>query len=205
VLGNHDEARIASRVGPEGARLAMLLLLTLRGTPTLYQGDELGIQDVPIPPERAQDPWGKHVPGLNLGRDSARTPMPWNRSQPNAGFCPPDVEPWLPLNPDRATVNVQSELEDPGSLLALTRRLLAVRRATPALSVGGYRALDDAPEGCFLFVRDEQVLVALNFSTRAVEVRLPEGELLVSTSTDHQQGRLGPAEGRVVRLAGPLR
>jgi glycosidase len=207
VLGNHDEARIASRVGPDGARLAMLLLLTLRGTPTVYQGDELGIQDVPIPPERMQDPWGKRVQGLNLGRDPARTPMPWDASQPNAAFCPPEVEPWLPLNADRATVNVASEREDPRSMLSLTRRLLAVRRASEALSVGSYRALDDAPEGCFLFVRDERVLVALNFSTREVEVRLPEGDLLVSTGMDRQgiDGQLRPAEGVVVRLAAPLR
>jgi glycosidase len=92
-------------------------------------------------------------------------------------------------------------------MLSLTRRLLAVRRASEALSVGSYRALDDAPEGCFLFVRDERVLVALNFSTREVEVRLPEGDLLVSTGMDRQgiDGQLRPAEGVVVRLAAPLR
>ena len=90
-------------------------------------------------------------------------------------------------------------------MLSLTRRLLAVRRASPALSVGSYRPLDAAPEGCFLFVRDERVLVALNFSTREVQMHLPEGELLVSTSMRPADGRLGPAEGIVVRLAGPLR
>jgi glycosidase len=185
----------------------MLLLLTLRGTPTVYQGDELGMQDVPIPPERMQDPWGKRVPGLNLGRDPARTPMPWDTSQPNAGFCPPDAEPWLPLNADHAVLNVASQREDPRSMLSLTRRLLAVRRASPALSVGSYRPLDAAPEGCFLFVRDERVLVALNFSTRQVDVPVPEGELLVSTAMDREalDGHLRPAEGVVVRLAGPLR
>ena len=207
VLGNHDESRIASRVGPDGARLAMLLLLTLRGTPTLYQGDELGIQDVPIPPERAQDPWGKRVPGLNLGRDPARTPMPWDTSQPNAGFCPPEVEPWLPLNPDRATVNAASELADPRSMLSLTRRLLAVRRASPALSVGSYRALEGVPEACFVYQREsakERVVVALNFSAHPVEVHLPAGELLVSTGMDREtlDSRLRPAEGLVIRLAG---
>jgi len=145
------------------------------------------------------------VPGLNLGRDPARTPMPWDRSEPNAGFCPPDVQPWLPLNSDRATVNVTNESEDAGSMLSLTRRLLSLRRATPELSVGSYRPLDDAPEGCFFFVRHEQLLVALNFSTREVHVRLPVGEVLVSTSLEHHDGRLGPAEGLVVRLAGPLR
>jgi alpha-glucosidase len=97
---------------------------------------------------------------------------------------------------------VATELQDPGSMLSLTRRLLAVRRGSEALSVGSYRALDDAPEGCFLFVRDDQVLVALNFSTRQVELRLPAGELLASTSPQREalDGRLGPAEGLVVRL-----
>jgi alpha-glucosidase len=171
----------------------------------VYQGDELGIQDVPIPPERMQDPWGKRVQGLNLGRDPARTPMPWDTNQPNAGFCPPEVEPWLPLNADRDTVNVASEIADPCSMLSLTRRLLAVRRASPALSMGSYRALDNAPEGCFVFVREsgpERALVALNFSTREVEVRLPEGELLVSTGLARQSldGHLRPAEGVVLRL-----
>src|SRR5438067_4215443 len=120
VLGNHDEARIASRVGPRHARLAMLLLLTLRGTSTLYYGDELGMQDVPVPPERVQDPWGLRVPGLNLGRDPQRAPMPWDPG-PNGGFCPPSAEPWLPMTPDLAQINVASQLADPRSMLALTR------------------------------------------------------------------------------------
>jgi alpha-glucosidase len=209
VLGNHDEARIASRVGPDGARLAMLLLLTLRGTPTVYQGDELGIQDVPIPAEKAQDPWGKRVPGLNLGRDPARTPMPWDTSEPNAGFCPPRIEPWLPLNPDHATVNVASELADPRSMLALTRRLLMLRRASPALSVGSYRALD-GPAECYVYLRqaaDEQIVVALNFGTGEPQVTLPwsEADVVLSTSLDREgpigggNVRLRPAEGLVLR------
>ena len=139
VLGNHDEARIATRVGPTRARAAMMLLLTLRGTPTLYYGDELGMQDVPIPPERAQDPWGKRV-GLGLGRDPARTPMQWDAG-PSAGFCPADAEPWLPLAPDYRQVNVAAQHADPRSTLALTRRLLALRRASPALALGSYRPL----------------------------------------------------------------
>ena len=143
VLGNHDEPRIASRIGRDNAPLAMMLLLTLRGTPTLYYGDELGMRDVPIPLEREQDPWGKRVPGLGLGRDPERTPMQWDAS-PHAGFCAPDVEPWLPVSDDAARVNVAVELADSGSMLTLTRRLLALRRATPALAHGGYRPIDEA-------------------------------------------------------------
>ena len=78
MLGNHDRSRVASRFGLEAAPLAAMLLLTLRGTPTLYYGDELGLADVEILPELVQDPWEKRVPGHGLGRDPVRTPMPWN-------------------------------------------------------------------------------------------------------------------------------
>src|SRR5919205_1184553 len=97
VLGNHDRSRVASRIGPDQARVAAMLLLTLRGTPTLYQGEEIGMTDVPIPPERVQDPWERNVPGLGLGRDPARTPMPWD-GRFGAGFT--TGEPWLPLGAD---------------------------------------------------------------------------------------------------------
>lgn len=214
VLGNHDEARIATRVGVGHARLAMLLLLTLRGTPTLYYADELGMEDVPVPPERAQDPWGMRVPGLNLSRDPERAPMPWT-AQPNAGFCPPDVEPWLPIAPDLAQVNVETQLGDPRSMLSLTRQLLALRRASPALTRGSYRALDwpGLPDTCYLFVREnaeERLLVALNFGDDALEVALPDGlhaTLLLSTRLDRPEAAipgalaLRPAEGIVARLA----
>jgi alpha-glucosidase len=116
VLGNHDRHRIASRVGAAQARVAAMLLLTLRGTPTLYYGDELGMADVPIPPERVQDPWEINVPGLGLGRDPERTPMQWS-AEPNAGFT--DRTPWLPLAADYASVNVEAQRAEPGSMLAL--------------------------------------------------------------------------------------
>ena len=99
VLGNHDRSRVASRLGPAQARVAAMLLLTLRGTPTIYQGEEIGMTDVPIPPERVQDPWERNVPGLGLGRDPVRTPMQWDAG-PNAGFARAGAEPWLPLAPD---------------------------------------------------------------------------------------------------------
>lgn len=212
VLGNHDESRVATRLGsPAQARLALLLLLTLRGTPTLYYGDELGMQDVPIPPEQAQDPWGKNVPSLGLGRDPARTPMPWDQT-PNAGFCPPGVTPWLPLGDAADEVNVTAELADPRSMLALTRRLLALRRASPALSVGRYRPLDgaDVPRDCFVYLREagaERVLVALNFADQERLLQLPDsGVVVVSTDPDREAPasdrplRLRAAEGCMVRL-----
>jgi alpha-glucosidase len=105
VLGNHDRARIASRVGEAQARVAAMLLLTLRGTPTLYNGDEIGMQDVPIPPELVQDPFEKNVPGIGVGRDPERTPMQWDAS-PSAGFS--TGTPWLPVADNYAVVNVAS-------------------------------------------------------------------------------------------------
>jgi glycosidase len=223
VLGNHDESRIATRLGRQHAPLAMLLLLTLRGTPTLYYGDELGMEDVPVPPERVQDPWGLRVPGLGLGRDPQRAPMSWSAA-PNAGFCPPDVEPWLPITPDLGRVNVETQLGDPRSQLALTRRLLTLRRSSPALVHGVYRALDwpGVSEACYLFVREageqepdnqeigqQRLLVALNFSDQLQRVGLPDGLRalpLLSTRLDREDAspldafELRPAEGLVLAL-----
>jgi len=133
VIGSHDAPRIAARVGEAQARVAMMLLLTLRGTPTLYQGDELGIGEVVIPPARVCDPREIMQPGIGLGRDRSRTPMPWDWSV-NAGFS--DGEPWLPLNPDWPERNVAAQGRDPTSMLAFTRALLALRRNERALSVG---------------------------------------------------------------------
>ena len=129
MLGNHDQPRIAARVGAAQARVAAMLLLTLRGTPTMYYGDEIGLARVEIPPERVQDPWEKNEPGLGLGRDPERTPMQWDGS-PNAGFT--TGEPWLPLR-RRSTRPATSKAlpRDPGSILTLYRRLIALRRDEP--------------------------------------------------------------------------
>ena len=192
VLGNHDETRPATRYGRAQSRVAAVLLLTLRGTPTLYYGDELGLEEVAIPPEKQQDPWGLRVPGL--GRDGCRTPMPWDASHA-AGFTTAD-EPWLPLNPDYETVNVAAERADPRSMLALYRRLLALRKNTRALHAGDYRPLDDAPPQCFAYLRqaeDETVMVALNFSAEPACVPLPSpgrGRLLLSSHLDRNDESL---------------
>jgi alpha-glucosidase len=140
VLGNHDNPRIASRIGRAQARVAAMLLLTLRGTPTMYYGDEIGMHDVPISPEQVQDPFEKNVPGMGLGRDPERTPMQWD-SGVNAGFAPPDVKPWLPVAADAATVNVAAEREDVRSLLRFCHELIALRRGEPALAIGSFAAV----------------------------------------------------------------
>jgi alpha-glucosidase len=189
VLGNHDEPRLATRYGRAQARVAAMLLLTLRGTPTLYCGDEIGMTDVEIPPEREQDPWGKRVPGLGLGRDPERTPMQWD-ARPNAGFS--TVEPWLPVASDYQQINVERQLADPASILNLYRRLLAYRKATPALQWGGYQAVGGVPEVCYVFTRqadDQRVLIALNFSPQGQRVPLPaldRGTIVLSTHLDRE-------------------
>ena len=173
VLGNHDRPRVASRVGERQARVAAMLLLTLRGTPTLYYGDEIGLPQVAIPPERVQDPFEKNVPGLGLGRDGCRTPMQWDAS-PQAGFS--SAEPWLPLTDDFARRNVARERDDPASIYNLYRRLTAIRRTHAALSTGGYRPL--AAEGDVLaFLREgegERFLIVLNFGAAPASFKLPD-------------------------------
>jgi alpha-glucosidase len=187
VLGNHDQPRIASRVGSAQARVAMLLLLTLRGTPTLYYGDEIGMTNGLVPPESVRDPWEIQVPGL--GRDPQRTPMQWD-ANPNAGFCPPGTLPWLPVADNYVQVNVAAQANDPQSMLALTRRLLALRREDPALSVGQYRSINGMPDGCLVYLRqsgEQQWLVALNFTHSEQVLDLPPvmcGAIRISTHAD---------------------
>ena len=212
VVGNHDEPRVTSRMGARGARLAMMLLLTLRGTPTIYNGDELGLENIEVPPELVRDPMELLRPGRGLGRDPARGPLPW-RSGPGAGFSSsPEAEPWLPLPPDAERLSVEAQLGDPRSMLSLTRRLLAVRRASPALEEGGYRELEETTEDCFCFVREAdgaRVLVALNFGDdgRTLDLgALGSGRIAVSTGMDCEgeadlaRLSLGAREGLVVEL-----
>ena len=164
-----------------------MLLLTLRGTPTLYYGDELGMRDVAIAPELVQDPWEKNVPGLGLGRDPERSPMLWDSSL-NAGFSA--ATPWLPIAPDYQTVNVQTQHDDPTSILTLYRRLCALRRATPALAMGTYTAVE-AQGDVLAYMRslaDRQFLVVLNFgkqtqSFASNELRI-QGRVALSTYLD---------------------
>ncbi|WP_158814283.1 alpha-amylase family glycosyl hydrolase [Methylocapsa sp. S129] len=182
VLGNHDRSRLASRIGDDQARVAAMLLLTLRGTPTLYQGDEIGMGDVPIPADRIQDPWEKNVPGLGLGRDPVRTPMQWDASD-NAGFS--SAEPWLPLSRDFAEVNVAAQSAAPGSILSLYRALLALRRAEPALSLGDYAPLI-ATEEVLAYERrfgPRRLLIVLNLTGRPARIEAPHSRVLLSTGS----------------------
>ncbi|QCI63918.1 alpha-amylase family glycosyl hydrolase [Phreatobacter stygius] len=184
VLGNHDRPRVATRRGQAQARVAAMLLLTLRGTPTLYYGDELGLSDVAIPPDRVQDPREKREPGLGLGRDPVRTPMPWDASA-QAGFTA--GRPWLPLHGDWPARNVARMMPEPQSILTLYRQLLAIRREHPALAVGSF-ALLEADGDVLAYVRQlgaERLVVALNLGDRPQCLELPawacDGRPLVST------------------------
>lgn len=214
VLGNHDQPRIASRRGAVYARLAQMLLLTLRGTPTCYYGDELGMEDVPIPPEMVHDPQAKTA-DFN-GRDPERTPMQWDTT-PNAGFTAADVQPWLPVAGDAVTRNVAVQQTDPTSMLSFMRHLLAVRRQHAALNSGTYRTLDNSqPEQVYSFVRTagtQQILVVLNFSDQPQQVQVmgvaQVDSVLCSTtmgvapgvSPDPATLSLQPYEGQVLLLA----
>lgn len=135
VLGNHDRPRITSRVGAGQARVAAMLLLTLRGTPTIYYGDEIGMRDVPIPFQEIQDPQGLNMPDKNLSRDPCRTPMQWN-SGANAGFTA--SKPWLRLDKNSPRENVELQKNNPYSMLSLYKRLIALRQREQSLKAGDY-------------------------------------------------------------------
>jgi alpha-glucosidase len=195
VLGNHDRPRVASRVGRAQARVAAMLLLTLRGTPTIYYGDEIGMVNVPIPADRVQDPFEKNVPGLGVGRDGCRTPMQWD-SGPNAGFS--TAVPWLPLAADFRSENVENQRADSTSLLNLYGALVRLRRERQVLVVGAYRPL--AADGdLLLFCREhagERLVVALNLGDQpvAAEPGALRGRILLSTECD-RDGE--PVEDRI--------
>jgi alpha-glucosidase len=190
VLGNHDRPRVASRVGDAQARVAAMLLLTLRGTPTLYYGDEIGMRQVAIAPERVRDPFEKNVPGIGVGRDGCRTPMQWDATA-HAGFS--RVEPWLPLAEDSARENVVNLTADRLSILNLYRRLIALRRRSPPLAMGSYVPL--AAEGDLLLFRRAQdgvtATVALNLGAEPLSVDAQAiglaGEIWLSTHLDRER------------------
>ena len=206
VLGNHDTSRIAGRIGDRQARLAAVLLLTLRGTPTIYYGDELGMPQVSIPTEEALDPFEHNVPGRGCGRDGSRTPMQWDRSA-YSGFSA--VKPWLPVAEDYGCRNVEVERGRSNSMLTLYQRLIRLRREHAALQRGSYRRV--ARRDNLLVYRreleDRTLLVALNFGTE--EALLPEvnGRVLFSVNSAIEGSRIasplriGGGEGVLIDLA----
>jgi alpha-glucosidase len=188
-----------------------MLLLTLRGTPTMYYGDELGMQNGVIPADRVQDPLEKRVPGQGLGRDPSRTPMQWDASV-NAGFSTGTA--WLPVADHYRTCNVEAESRDATSLLVLYRELLALRKGHSALNLGDYRPVP-AEGDLVLYIRhtrEERLLVALNLAGTPAELpwRWPHSaaQLLYSTTPGRAVGvlsgrvALAPHEGIILLLDG---
>ncbi len=161
---NHDMSRFATRWAdgdPARARVALVILLCLRGTPVLYQGDEIGLCDIPVPRERLRDPLGTAFWPAYAGRDPMRTPMPW-RPVAGGGFTDDEVEPWLPLG-DPELCNVEDQRHDPGSMLTLTRDLIALRAGCPDLADGPYRTLDSTP-GSWAWARGEDMVIMANMT-----------------------------------------
>jgi len=189
VLGNHDQPRIASRIGEERAALAAMLLLTLRGTPTLYYGDELGMRDVALPDDALRDPAGLREPGKGLGRDPERTPMPWDGSE-GGGFT--GSKPWLPLGPDYREHNVERQLKDPCSLLSLYRALLKLRRAEPALHAGAIEAVETTGEvlGFERVSGMSRLRVELNLGDEPVVSSWQEGSHVLLSTADFRTAGL---------------
>jgi alpha-glucosidase len=204
TLGNHDLTRFPTRWAggdPGLARCALMLLLTLRGTPVLYYGDELAMPQAEIPPERVVDPEARRDP--ESGRDGARTPMPWS-DEPGAGFTTADAEPWLPFGP-LAGIDVASQREDRGSPLHLTRDLVALRRAEVALRTGSYTEVV-AEGGLWAYRRGDGFLVAVNLGSEPASVPA-DGTIAIGTRRERdgeaiaQSLLLAPGEGAVLRIA----
>lgn len=224
VFSNHDQSRHIDRYGKGGdpgrrGRAAALLLFTLRGTPFLYYGEELGLRDGRLHRSELRDPYTIRYWPWKKGRDPARTPMPWDDS-PQGGFT--TGRPWLPLSPGWRQTNVACEQQDAGSMLSLYKRLISLKKSSRALTAGTYEPVDAGPNECLLYQRvfqaedhAEAMLIAVNFSARALTVTIPTtipmcartGTLILSTDPQRGEERwtadrfqLGPDEGIVVRM-----
>ena len=224
VFSNHDQSRHIDRYGAGGeairrARATALLLFTLRGTPFVYYGEELGLRDGRLRRADLHDPYTIRYWPWKTGRDPARTPMPWDDS-PQAGFT--TGRPWLPLSQAWRQTNVAGEQRDPGSILSLYKRLIRMKKGSNALTVGAYHPVDGGPPECLFFTRESLVdgqrdalFIAVNFSAHTQKISLPagpsklgrHGTLMLSTDPLRAEGPwtadhflLGPDEGIVVSM-----
>jgi alpha-glucosidase len=214
VLSNHDLLRSIDRFPwrthrGEKAKIAATLLLTLRGTPFIYYGEEIGMHNTRITKSQIRDPLGKRFWPLFSGRDQARTPMQWNNGS-NAGFT--TGKPWLPLNSDFRKRNVRMQESDPASLLNHYRNLIRLRKETPALQHGAWFPVSNGKDGILSYFRttpDSRILVILNFTGRQKTFSLPEhtyGQVLLSTHRSpgeyyyFQRMQLSPFEATVCEV-----
>ncbi|MBI2595516.1 alpha-amylase [Candidatus Daviesbacteria bacterium] len=192
VLGNHDRSRIATRIGTLQARVAAIMLLTLRGVPFIYYGDEIGMKDVTIPKKMVFDPFEKNIPGKGLGRDPERTPMQWD-NKPHAGFS--KVTPWLPVSGDFKKFNVSSELKDKKSILSLYKKLIHLRNNSEVLQEGKYYSLPVSTD-IFAYIRAGEtgkLLVVLNFSAKKQTINFKnfaKGKMLINSYLDTKHEKI---------------
>jgi alpha-glucosidase len=209
VLGNHDIARFPSRFGggPHAdarTKVAAAMLLTMRGTPFVYYGEEIGMQNTPIPRAEIQDPPGQRYWPLWGGRDPERTPMQWD-GEVNAGFT--TGQPWLRINSDYRQRNVVAQQSDPNSVLAFWKKLLRFRRASEALRRGDFKPLFAQPTEALAYLRQspsQTVLVALNFYGWPVHLKLdeaPPDALWKLRLTSTPGGQYERVQGRHLALA----
>jgi alpha-glucosidase len=205
TASNHDVGRFPSRWcrdDPEATRCVLMMLLTLRGTPFLYYGDEIGMGNSSVPRRRLRDPAALTQWPRNIGRDQCRTPMPWS-GRPGAAFTSAEVEPWLPFG-DIAACNVEDQRGDRGSTLHLCRDLIMLRRGNSALVQGDYRVLK-APEGIWAWERGEQFSVFLNMSNLGKTCPRVSGTVAIGTRRERDGEQvngtldLQPWEGVVFR------
>src|SRR3989338_1033371 len=209
ILGNHDKSRVVSRVGKPRARLLAMLQMTLRSTPFIYYGEELGMENGDIHEDEIRDNFEKHVPGMGLGRDPMRTPMQWTAEQ-YSGFS--EARPWLPVASGYAECNVVSERGDPASFLNLYKKLIHTRNTSDALLKGKYETVDVDNEEVYAYSRayeKEKFIVLLNFSDQEQKILLRGRYVLVCSSfmdkakegnVDSRRVTLRPNEGQLLRV-----
>jgi|TARA_R110002124_G_scaffold25141_16_gene91267 alpha-glucosidase len=206
TFSNHDAPRAISRWA-EGrdprvyAEMAMLLLMCLRGNVFIYQGEELALPQADIPFDRLVDPEAIANWPETLGRDGARTPMPWSASLPHAGFS--TAEPWLPVDPRHVALAVDRQESDPGSMLDVTRRLIARRKAHPALTRGDMRIVD-GPDGLLCFERslhEERLLCVFNLGDAPVTWSAPGGWRVIEAVNTGTSDAVPPMAGMVFKAA----
>ncbi|NHJ87674.1 MAG: alpha-amylase [Asgard group archaeon] len=219
VFSNHDAKRMISRIGnnEEKARLLTLLLLTARGTPFIYYGEEIGIPQVKVPKKKQKDPISNHwvfgIPvGWLYGRDGCRTPMQWNNSPINAGFsADPNIEPWLPVGSTVELHNVEYQKNTPYSMLDFYKQLIRVRKNNESLQIGSI-ILKKSDDGKYLIferkTNDETSMIILNFDSKIINIELGnlKGKQIFSTidlTTDKKLTSsnisLRPYEGIIIK------
>ena len=195
ALSNHDKPRMISRYGnnEKKARLLTFLLLTVRGTPFIYYGEEIGMHQGKIPTQALRDPLASHkvmgIPiGRFIGRDGCRTPMQWDSSSGNTGFSSdPKTTPWLPISTNSDLINVETQKKDRNSMLSFFKHLLRIRKAENALSEGRLYKLMIPSKNCLTFerrVNQEGILVILNFNKKQIQIQIPYPSSKVIFSTN---------------------